>query len=192
MKFLLTEGDIFNMVNDAVASILSESRAVEVNLDHKNLIVAKGKTAIFKTNSAHVFSRSDERSVDMDNVIKSIFLAENMLASKYEALKEKYGLRNNLEVVNKNIIGKNNETENNYGCLFIELRFYDRADITDENNIQQLEGTDYERIISISTVGYWNGEGKKPLKNEELSVRLGEDNKYYLEALERQKLVHGV
>ena len=192
MKVLITESDIISMVKMSVNSILSEVKAVGVNLDPKNLIKVVGTTAIFKTNSAHVFSRCDERNVNMEDVINSIVMAEDELSEKYETLKEKYGLRNNLEVVNKDVIGKNYDTDEHPGCLFIELRFYDRNDIIDERNIAQLEGTDYKRIISITTGGYWTGEGKMPIKNEEISVRLGEDNKYYLDALERQKIVHGV
>lgn len=189
MKILLTEQDIAKMVKKAINGLLYESRIDTVNLSPKNLIKVNGTTAIFKTNSDHVNNRKDERNVSMDDVINSILLAEDELAMKYENLKKKYGLRNRLEIVNKDVIGKNNESDPYLGCLYVQLKFYDRADITDETNIGQLSGTNFKRIITIVTVGYWTGESTVQIKDPEVSVRLGKDNQVYLDALQRQRVM---
>ena len=187
MKILLTEQDIRRMVKKAVHCIMEE-RIKDVNLDPSNFISGNGITGIYKTKSNHLYDRCDQRNVDEHVVIDSIFMAADELARKY-ATQKMYNMKNNMEIINKDVIGKNHDTDKYEGCLFIELRFFDREDLTDERNIAQLAGTPFKHIISLTTVGYWTGESDTPIKSDLVSVHLGSDNQVFKDSLQRQNIM---
>lgn len=187
MKILLTEQDIRRMVKKAVHCIMEE-RIKDVNLDPSNFISGDGITGIYKTKSNHLYDRCDQRNVDEHVVIDSVFQAVDELAMKY-AEQKRWNMKNNMEIINKDVIGKNYDTDKYPGCLFIELRFFEREDLTDERNIAQLEGKPFKYIISLTTVGYWTGESDIPIKSDLVSVHLGKDNQVFKDSLERQSIM---
>ena len=183
----ITEQDIRGMVKKAVHCIMEE-RIKDVNLDPSNFISGNGITGIYKTKSNHLFDRCNERNVNMNVVIDSTFKAADILAKKY-AIQKMSNMKNNMEIINKDVIGKNHDTDKYEGCLFIALRFFDREDLTDERNIAQLSGTTFKHIISLTTVGYWTGESDTPIKSDLVSVHLGSDNQVFRDSLERQSIM---